>query len=75
MLISRVKGFEGPCKPTVLNRNKVCHRFDGGVTGFFKLVKKRFGFYFKTGKEFHGIIKSKNFIDSTELEDLYDDKI
>ena len=73
MLISKVKGYEGPCKPTWINKNQVCHRLDGGVTGFFKLVKKRFGFYFRTGKEFHGIVKDGRTVKSTELKDLYDE--
>jgi len=73
MLISKVKRFEGLCKPIWINRNQVCHKFDNGVSGFFKLVKKKFGFYFKTGKEFHGIIKDRKHVESTELEDLYND--
>ena len=72
MLISKVKGYEGPCKPTWINRNQLDHRFDGGVTGFFKLVKKRFGFYFKTGKKFHGIVRDGITVESTEIEDLHD---
>ena len=73
MLISKIKGYEGPCKPTWINAHRVCHKFDRGVTGFFKLVKKRFGFYFKTGKEFHGIVRDGKYVESTELEDLYND--
>lgn len=73
MLFSKVKGHEGSCKSTWINKNQVCHRFDGGITGFFKLVKKRFGFYFKTGKEFHGIVRDGRTVGSTELEDLHDD--
>jgi len=66
MLISKVKRHEGLCKPTWINKNQLCHRFDGGVTGFFKLVKKRFGFYFKTGEEFHGIVRDGETVESTE---------
>jgi hypothetical protein len=75
MLISKVKGFEGPCKPTWINKNQIDRKFDGGVSGFFKLVKKRFGFYFKTGKQFHGIVRDGKHVETTELEDLYDDSI
>lgn len=60
MLTSKVKGHEGLCKPIWVNHNQVCNKFDNGVTGFFKLVKKRFGFYLKTGEEFHGIVRSNN---------------
>ena len=70
MLMSEVKGFEGLCKPTWINRNIVCIRLDGGITGFFKLVKKRWGFYFKTGKEFHGIIDYKGYVYSTEIRNV-----
>ena len=65
MLISKVRRHEGLCKPAWVNRNQVCNRFDNGVTGFFKLVKRRFGFYLKTGKEFHGIVRSNNIVEST----------
>ncbi len=70
MFISRVKGFEGLCKPTWINKNQVCHKFDGGVSGFFKLVKMKWGFYFKTGKEFHGIIKDGKHVDTTKSEGI-----
>jgi hypothetical protein len=59
--LSKVPGHEGLCKPTWLNTNEVYNRLDGGVTGFFKTVKRRLlVFYFRTGKEFHGIIKNGN---------------
>jgi len=67
-LKSKVKGFEGLCKPIWLNKNQVCHRLDNGITGFFKLIHKKFGIYFKIGKEFHGIIKDR-IVYSTEKED------
>lgn len=59
ILKSNVPYYEGPCKPTWLNRNQIDNRMDGGVSGFFKIVRKlRFlPFYVKTGREFHGIIK------------------
>jgi hypothetical protein len=66
-LISKVPGHEGLCKPTWLNNNVIDNRLDGGITGFFKNVKKLGPFYFKTGKEFHGIILADNKIHSTEI--------
>lgn len=65
MLISKVKGHEGLCKATWINRNQVCQRLDG-FTGFFKLVKKRFGFYVKYGEEFHGIVRPGGIVELTE---------
>lgn len=64
MLISKVKGFEGPCKPTWLNKSQLYNRLDGGISGFFKLVEKKFGFYFKIGKEFHGIIRDGKHVET-----------
>ena len=62
---SKVSGHEGLCKPTWLNRNNMHTRIDGGYTGFFRNVKKKFGIYWKIGKEFHGIIKSDGSVLST----------
>ena len=62
-----VDGFKGKCKPTWLNSNRWFHRIDGGISGFFKLTKKRFGFYWKTGEEFHGIIRN-GIVYSTEIK-------
>ena len=56
ILKSKVPGHEGECKPVWLNRNETCNRIDGGVTGFFKLVRRRFGIAWRYGEEFHGII-------------------
>jgi len=58
-LISAVPGFEGECRPTWLNRNQIDIRLTGGVSGFFKLVKRYswFPFPVKVGREFHGIIR------------------
>ena len=56
ILKSRVKGFEGECRHTWLNKNQIYNRLDGGITGFFKSVKYFLGFPFKVGKPFHGII-------------------
>ena len=53
---SKVPGHVGPCKKVWLNPNQYLHRIDGGVTGFFRNVKEGF-FKFRTGEEFHGIIK------------------
>lgn len=57
-LKSNVFGYKGLCKPTWINHNQVCHMLDQGVTGFFRLVEKRWWGYKKVGKEFHGIIKN-----------------
>lgn len=61
ILKSEVENHYGECSPTWLNRNQVCHRFDGGITGFFKNVKEVkflfFKFKIKYGEEFHGIIQ------------------
>jgi len=57
IITSKVPGYVGLCKPTWINRNQICHRIDGGITGFFKLVRKKWGIYWRTGKEFHGIIE------------------
>jgi hypothetical protein len=58
-LISEVPGHEGVCQHTWLNRNQVCTRFDGGITGFFRLVKKVrwWPWLVKYGEKFHGIIQ------------------
>jgi len=65
ILNSKVPGFVGECSPTWINYNQVDHRIDGGITGFFKLVKKVWIFKVKTGKEFHGIIKN-GIVETTE---------
>jgi len=65
-LESYVKGYEGYCKPTWINKNQVYHRMDGGVTGFFKNTKKWLCFDIKIGEEFHGIIKNDGCVYSTD---------
>ena len=56
---SDVPGFEGECAVVWLNTNQVNNRFDGGITGFFRLVNKGWlGIRYRTGEEFHGIIKN-----------------
>ena len=67
VLISKVPGFKGICKPTWLNNSELDSRLDQGNTGFFKLVKKHWLWgYKKYGKEFHGIIKRDGFIYTTK---------
>ena len=53
-ILSKVPGHEGLCDHTWLNRNQVDRRVYGCTTGFFRLVRKRFGIWWKTGEEFHG---------------------
>lgn len=64
-MISTVPGHEGRCKPTWINRNQVFNKIDGGITGFFKLVYRRYGFLWRYGPEFHGIIRDGE-VHSTE---------
>jgi len=66
-ILSKVPGFEGECRPTWVNRNEIYLRVDGGVSGFFRLTKRKWGITFKVGKEFHGIVRwGRNFIESTK---------
>ena len=67
---SDVPGYEGLCKASWLNRNQVCHRFDGGISGFFRLVRRnRFGFLRRWGPEFHGMIEyNSDRVESTALK-------
>lgn len=60
---STVPGHEGPCYPTWINKNQVCHRIDDGISGFFK--NSIFGL------EFHGLIKDGKVYD-TKIE-IYED--
>jgi hypothetical protein len=66
-LESNVPGYVGPCVPVWVNRNQVYHRLDGGITGFFRLVKKRWFGRQKVGEEFHGIIRGAE-VESTGME-------
>jgi len=50
-MISKVKGFEGRCKPVWLNKNQIDWLGSGTITGFFRLTGKG---WFKG--EFHGAI-------------------
>jgi hypothetical protein len=56
-LQSNVMHYEGPCVPVWLNDNQVCHRMDGGVSGFFKMVTPRWYGRQKYGEDFHGIMR------------------
>jgi len=56
-LISKVDEHEGLCWVTWVNRSGMDHRLSGGVTGFFKLMKNKFGILYQYGEEFHGIIR------------------
>ncbi len=68
-LQSTVKGREGPCVPTWLNRNRVERRLYGGISGFFKRVVTLFGVpIYKTGPEFHGIIRDGITVQTTEIK-------
>lgn len=53
-IISKVPGYAGLCKPTWLNKNIITRRLTGETTGFFRIVTKRFGLWWKRGEEFHG---------------------
>ena len=66
-ILSVVPGFEGPCKPVWLNKNQIDFRVTGGISGFFRLVKKiKFlPIWIMHGEEFHGIIRnSTNVVES-----------
>lgn len=55
---SFVPNHETMCVAVWLNRNQICNRLDGGVTGFFKAAERIFpGVYITKGKEFHGILR------------------
>jgi len=64
-LISKVPGYEGLCWKTWVNRSSLDRRLFGGTTGFFKLMKKKFGITYQYGFEFHGIIRD-NEVHTTE---------
>lgn len=55
---SEVPDHIGECYPVWVNRNQVCNRLDGGVTGFFKLLTG--------GEQFHGIVWNDGKVYSTE---------
>lgn len=67
-LQSKVPGHEGLCRPTWLNRNQVCIRFDGR-TGFFRAIKSWGPFSWRTGPEFHGLITQQGTVVSTGTKD------
>lgn len=62
---SKVPDFEGLCSPTWLNHNQIDNRLDRGITGFFRIIKKKFIFYYRSGEEFHGIVR-RNKIHTTK---------
>jgi hypothetical protein len=57
ILKSEVNGFKGECSPVWLNTSQLDNRLDGGVTGYFKLLRNTWLGKWKTGKQFHGIIE------------------
>jgi len=65
---SAVEGHEGKCFDVWLNTNQIDHRFDMGITGFFRTLKRKFPYI---GKEFHGIIKRDGKVHSTALPPIY----
>lgn len=58
-LISEVKGHEGECYPTWINKNMVSARLNGYISGSFKKVRYICGIKFFIGDEFHGVISGK----------------
>ena len=63
MLMSKVPNHEGPCRAVWLNQNQVHHRLDGGVMGFFRLVRRGpwlWPVWLAYGSEFHGIIRGRS---------------
>lgn len=73
---SEVPGHEGFCTAKWLNRNQVMHRFDDGITGFFRLVRRnRFGLLRCVGPDFHGIIRyNETTVESTALDEEKENK-
>ena len=66
-LESKVNDREGACVPVWLNRNQVCRRLDGGVSGFFRRVRLVMGVpLYKFGEEFHGIVKDGRTVVTTK---------
>jgi hypothetical protein len=71
---STVPKFEGPAVAVWLNPNRLDHRLDGGVTGFFRCVKKIVGVWWVVGPEFHGIVRCPpggrgKIVESSEVTD------
>jgi hypothetical protein len=64
---SQVPDHEGRCAATWLQGNRLINRIDGGVTGFFRQAKRGwFGFWYRTGPEFHGLLSWDGVVRSTE---------
>lgn len=70
-LMSKVPNHIGYCKPTWLNRNQVCNRLDGGISGFFKNVHSVWWWPLpvRYGEEFHGIIRGDAMVYPTKEHD------
>ena len=52
---SMVPGHEGPCASVWLNGSGLTARLDGGVTGFFRRVRRLGPVWYSYGPEFHAI--------------------
>lgn len=72
-LQSKVPGYPGPCVPIWVNDNSVCNRLDGGISGFFRLVRHRWYGRQKYGDEFHGIVRAGLEVETTSKEALIAD--
>lgn len=58
LMRSEVPGHRGPCMPTWVNPEFLCHAVDGGVTGYFRRCWRIGGFaYIGFGPAFHGIVR------------------
>jgi hypothetical protein len=59
LLVSRVPGHIGSCRPIWLNTSQIDLRTQRcGITGFFRLVKPFLFWYKSYGEEFHGYIEN-----------------
>jgi hypothetical protein len=72
-LRSKVPGYVGQCVPVWVNDNSVCNRLDGGISGFFRLVRHRWYGRQKYGDEFHGIVREGLEVEMTSKEALIAD--
>lgn len=65
-----LESYKGECYPIWINQNQVDNRLDGGVSGFFRQVKRWHGIPYCVGEEFHGIQKwGESKISPTELKE------
>jgi hypothetical protein len=69
-LVSCVPDHEGFCKPVWLNTNQVHRRFGPGITGFFRLTRRRpwWPWPVAFGPEFHGLILPGGSVISTATD-------